>query len=483
MSGRLNRTLALGAILFFTASDAGAQSVERIEVYRDVAVVTWKTNVDAGRMVPVARSFAEQDGPIVVLTEPADLEVVALDGTRSEWRTDAIQAALADTEEKMAGRTLDLALKTAQLDLVEEDLALLRENRDIGGTAEAILVEDIEEVADWMHGAFREALYRRVELREEVGGLQAELDELERQAAQHAARRVHVHRLKIASPGTVWCQTVEPNAGWSAADAVSFDAGVVTWAQRVAFHLSAPVDGTAQVVFVDGLWAELGTVTMADASPGYERKTKKLRSNRPLRLDAPRYPAPQAVNVSGSTRGEVHLTTFRRDAVAKYHSIPAQWEGVMMTLSVAEGESRVLSSPDVALRLEGEVPRNAGLSARADSLHIEAGQVPDWSVQRDVEPGLCNRSTLGNRIQHRRALVMEVSNRSVTAGTVMLVEPLPRNRALEIEVNPDELDGGVLDEQREQLVWTLTLKAGESRTLRFGYDVSHDREVPTPDWD
>ena len=36
---------------------------------------------------------------------------------------------------------------------------------------EAVLVEDIEEVSEWMHDAFRDALYRRVELRQELAVL------------------------------------------------------------------------------------------------------------------------------------------------------------------------------------------------------------------------------------------------------------------------------------------------------------------------
>ena len=79
-----------------------------------------------------------------------------------------------DLRVELEGIKLDLSLKSAQLDLVEEDLAMLRANRKVGGTAESVLVEDLEEVSDWMHTMFREALYRRVELRGELTLLEEE---------------------------------------------------------------------------------------------------------------------------------------------------------------------------------------------------------------------------------------------------------------------------------------------------------------------
>ena len=48
---------------------------------------------------------------------------------------------------------------------------------------------------------------------------------------------------------------------------------------------------------------------------------------------------------------------------------------------------------------------------------------------------------------------------------------------MEIELNPEELDGGVVDTVNEAVVWELQLKPGESRTLRFAYAVEHDRDV------
>lgn len=472
--------LWIGATLL--PQSAQAQTVERMEVYRDAVVLTWKAECSPGSPALVARSLNNEVQPMVVYTDPGGVELLHTASVEATWTTASGAERRRELEEEQANLRLDRALKVAQLDLVEEDLALLRENRRIGGTSEAVLVEDIEEVSEWMHDAFREALYRRVELREEVASLDAQLSEAAAEQARQPLRKAYEHRIMVQSAGTVWCQTIEYGAGWTAADAVNIEGGRAIWTRRVSFHVDVPYQGAVEAVFVDADWGADRSALSTNVSAGYERKVKKPVTGQDLRMAAARYAAPAPVALQGSTSGEVHFGTFQREAVARHHSIPSEWEGVMTTLSVAEGKDRVIQANRVSLRMEGEAPAVAPMVRRADSLHLEAGLAPDWTVRRNVEPALCTRSTLGNRVQHRRAFVLEVGNQSALEGTLVVVEPLPGNRALEIEVNPDELDGGVLDEDREQLVWTLTLKPGESRTLRFGYDVSHDRGVPTPDW-
>ena len=94
-----------------------------------------------------------------------------------------------EVQAELEGRRIDHALKVAQLELVEEDLALLRANRKVGGTAESLLVEDLEEMADWMHEALRDLLFRRVELKAEIEKGSAELDALEQASRDLAPRK------------------------------------------------------------------------------------------------------------------------------------------------------------------------------------------------------------------------------------------------------------------------------------------------------
>ena len=161
--------LLLVSILFLEAMNCAlpAQEVEHVVLYRDAAVVTWRAEAKAGEQV-LARSFSPiEESFVTVMPDEAGAPLGTAQERESEWPMASGAGAIA-ARDRVDGLRLDVALKQAQLDLIEEDLAMLRANRPVGGTSESLLVEDLEDMAEWMHGAFREALYRRVELREEL---------------------------------------------------------------------------------------------------------------------------------------------------------------------------------------------------------------------------------------------------------------------------------------------------------------------------
>ena len=479
------KSVAAGMVALAAVPAIGqAQTVERIELYRNAAVITWKSTVSGPEASTVARSFSGQDGPVILMTEPASLALDLPSNETEAWASEADRQGEALVQDRLKELRLERALKQAQLDLVEEDLALLRENRGIGGTAEAVLVEDIEEVSRWMHDAFREALYRRVELREEL----MEMDEAEalllQERAPFSTRRTVVHRAASSDgqDGVVWSRTVEYGAGWQPADMLALEGMEAQWSQRIAYHLEVPHSGEAEVVFVDAEWEGETASLQRVESQSYDKRLRAEVVPALAAAPAMRHPVATPIGFSGRTAGEIPMGTFRRDVAFQHRSVPAVIEGVETVLALSEGDARIIDAGTVVLKTSDRGPTVAPISRSADSIRVALGLSSDWSVRRDVEPGLCSRSVLGSRVRHRRSYAIEVANLGAVAGTLSLVEPLPRNRSLEIEVRPEELDGGRLDEDREELQWTLTLQPGERRTVRFGYDISHDRDTPVPDW-
>ena len=178
-------------------------------------------------------------------------------------------------------------------------------------------------------------------------------------------------------------------------------------------------------------------------------------------------------DAGGTVKVGEWTAAFRRQAVTQ----PQVAEVVDVWHSVSSSGRSVVRAEGVDVRLDGAPlgPRN--VVHEADSLVVMTGVDETWTVSRAEEASLCSRSNLGSRIRHQRAFSIRVTNGSSVAGSVRVVEPLPRSRQLEIELNPEELDGGVVDAVNEAVVWELQLKPGESRTLRFAYAVEHDRDV------
>ena len=193
-------------------------------------------------------------------------EAGALLGTAQERESEWPMASGAGANaalDRVDGLRLDVALKQAQLDIIEEDLAMLRANRPVGGTSESLLVEDLEDMAEWMHGAFREALYRRVELREELAALEEEHRVALAALGETRPRAAFDWMVEVPEGvgGDILTQVVETHAGWSPADLVDLasDGSPSTWHRRIEYRLSLPHTGKAEFLFVDEWWAPNGS--------------------------------------------------------------------------------------------------------------------------------------------------------------------------------------------------------------------------------
>ena len=484
------------SVLAVFAGSIHAQTVERVTLYRDAAVVTWAAELTAGDCA-LARSLSPLSmGRITVYPASPNKGLGAMSNVEFRWSSpdgDALQRA----EDRLEVLRLDVALKEAQLALVEEDLAVLRANRSIGGTAESLLVEDLEEMVDWMHDAFREMLYRRVELREELAALERERNETEdaiRDAAPLTAFSWSV-RMPEGQGGRVRTQVVETSgAGWDPADILelSADGRSSVLHQRIRYRLSLPAGGAAEVVFVDEWWGDVAAGSpVEDLSAGYEMPKGKVKRNGggsaysgseqdAVRGSRTRFRANQPLAMGPTSAGVTSVGQWTADFVGMAHSAPHRAEVVeWQHAASASGQSWVQS--DRIQVVNGGLPvGDCRTDLDGDSLRVMTGVDERWSISRSEEAALCSRSSLGGRVQHHRAYAIRITNGSAVDGQVRIVEPLPRSRELEIELNPDNLDGGVIDSVNETVFWVVTLKAGESRTLRFSYDVEHDRDLRVP---
>lgn len=483
-------------LLAVFAGPIHAQTVERVTVYRDAAVVTWTTELTAGECALALSLSPPTQNRVTVYPANADQALGAMSSVEFPWSTadgDALQRA----EDRLEVLRLDVALKEAQLALVEEDLAVLRANRSIGGTSESLLVEDLEEMADWMHDAFRDMLYRRVELREELDALERERNETEgaiREAAPMAAFAWSV-RMPDGQGGTVRTHVVETSgAGWDPADILelSADGRSSVLHQRIRYRLALPAIGEAEVVFVDEWWSDAAEGRpVEDLSAGYEMPKGKVKRNGgggdyssglrdAVRGSRARFQADRALAMGPASGGIVSVGQWTADFVGMAHSVPHRAEVVeWQHASSVSGQSWVES--DRLQVVSGGLPvGDCHTELDGDSLRVMTGVDERWAISRSEEAALCSRSSLGGRVRHHRAYAIRITNGSAVDGQVRIVEPLPRSRELEIELNPDNLDGGVIDSVNETVFWRVTLKAGESRTLRFSYDVEHDRDQHIP---
>ena len=495
MYALLRNGFALGTILVI--QPAFGQTVDHIDVFRDAVVVTWKADVSPGAC-KVARSFHASSAGDVAVFGGREASRGTVRRTEMEWFGAGKEEQWNETRAELEGRRIDQALKVAQLELVEEDLALLRANRKVGGTAESLLVEDLEEMADWMHEALRDLLFRRVELKAEIEKGKAELVALEQAAQDLAPRKGFTWWVDMPSgaSGTMTTQVVERGEGlqWSPRDVLALGSGddpALRWMQRAEVMLDLPrTGGAVPVRFHDAMHAGLDArpdavpvlldITYGATKAAYDAAPRSDRSS-----DWPgvQWSVEDGLAPGVSWSRSVSLGSLDLPVKVLHFSVPKQAPAVNMRLALAMPSSPVARMEQALLTIDERPVGRVWLTERDDSLFVDAGVVRDWSVERERLAALCSKSTLGGRVKHHRAYRITVRNRSRTAGTIRLEEPLPASAKAEVAVVPEELDGGRLDEGTSIIHWELELGPGESRTVQFAFDVSHGKDDPVPAFD
>jgi len=500
MSKRLSRAVLVVATGLTGISCISAQTVERVDVYMDAVVVTWKSELKAGPC-HVARSFhAAAPAELMLFSGSASSPHGALRMEVGQWNSPEAAKRRESLDAALRSAQLELGLKNAQLQLVEEDLALLRANRNVGGTSEALLVEDLVEVAEWMHEETKELLYRRVELHAEVEVAEEALARLEDEWEEAAPREVYDWWVDVpeGTDGPIWVQVLETGRDlhWTPQDVLEVTQATgepgLKWLRRAEVLVDLPVNAAVPVRFhaarIEGLDVR------PDARPqvleAYDmRKDSKVGylANEGARPNAGAWPAASWLLEDGQVGAEwnrsIPLEVESLPVTLRHHAVPRQSKVVNLRLAIPRPAGPVDDGERPLLLLDGSPLGKVWLTEQGDSLILDAGAATAWTVEREREAALCAKANLGSRIKHHRAYRISVSNRSSRAGEVVIEEPLPVSRNAEIEVLPESTDGGILDEVTGILRWTLTLAAGETRTLQFSYDLSHDRNVAPPDFD
>ena len=494
---RFGKAACIVSALGVALPAALGQTVDHVDVFRDAVVVTWKADVRPGECA-LAQSFhAVDNADVMVFDDAGTAERGALASARSEWYPPGGEAAWKALDAEWKEAQWDLGMKMAQADLVEDDLALLRANRKVGGTSEALLVEDLAEVADWMHEEIKDLLYRRIELKAEIEAMGEEMTRLEER--RNALSSVPVWNWTAEMPagakGTLWTQVVErgPGMGWTPADVLELTGAspsTLSWSQRAQVLANVPSENAVVPVRFHDAW-HAGLQERPDARPDllmatYEKRTAAAydRSDAGAKALSPGVSwEVEGLAVGQDWRRNVSLAKQDLPAEVRFFSAPKQAPVVNMRLALPRPAAPVAEMDRAALILNGRPAGKVWVTERGDSLLIDAGAVRTWTVQRAREAALCSKSTLGNRIKHHRAYTITAANRSNVEGELVLEEPLPVSRNAEIEVSPESLDGGILDEANGIVRWRFVLAPGESRTVQFAYDLSHSRDVTVPDWD
>ena len=415
-------------------------------------------------------------------------------------------------EEKEANRqTYDL--RRALLAAYEEELAMIQANRSVGGN-ELLLVEDLQDHADFWRNRVKELQYLMLELRMEMKSLDYELAALEsalldwQRSAQATTGQL---TLRFSGPPGIKEQVTLSymvlGAQWSAVyDAEVADDGSVKMnryasvEQRtgndwlgvpVSFLVGNPMNAIAPPTpqpkrLSLGSHAGVGSYRyewsaandqMDDFEDMPEHASAALAMNSPLQ----RYefqPASVIDVLGDGTEERVFIESFELDGSLDYVVLPEFADEAYQLVKTPEWASSRLVPGSVQVIADGVYCGSfwMKLPAPGDTLQIPLGQDPQVRSSRERLMDQCSSSLFGGSKKTIQTYEIKVENQHNRPIHVLVQDAIPISTGSDIQVTPLGLGGGALDVNSGELTWNLNLAPHEKRTLTFGFEVTYPKK-------
>jgi uncharacterized protein (TIGR02231 family) len=430
--------------------------------------------------------------------------------------TEEVESFCADAERDIRALRQTVSMREALHATYEEELLMIQSNRKLSHQ-ETLLMEDMQDAADFWRNRVKELKYKQLELNQEVSDLADQIAGLEqemREERQRLARPSGQIRLRIQAPqapsGSLSIRYLTQSAFWLP----EYDVAIAPDG-AILFDRFASVAQTTGEDW-EGIPVEfvVGNPLSTLAPPPFERWVLQHRSEvRGATANAYEAQAFAPSDDLGLTwafgdqmNEEAAPGIFSTDrflfnpAVAPYVTGTGERERVFiesfelqgklsyLLLPYASDEAFQLASSDrwaTSRLLPGRVQVEAGgafrgwfdllLPAPGDTLVVPIGQDPEVRCSRERLADRCSTSAFGGKHKSEQTWVIEVENQHGRAVEARIEDRIPVAYRPDVVVELLDADGAVHDATDGKLTWNVTLQPGERRSFTVRYRIEYPK--------
>ncbi|HEY8404359.1 MAG TPA: DUF4139 domain-containing protein [Flavobacteriales bacterium] len=407
--------------------------------------------------------------------------------------------------------------------VVEQERALLESNRKVGGNNSTLVVEDLQDMANFYRKRFQELEYRWIELNEKERKNNQELTRLQNKLnsmnARKGANPSEVLITLVASKAVntqLKFSYVVRNAGWYPV----YDLRAEDVNSNISFVYRAKVyQSTGRDWEKVNLTISTGNPTVGGQIPTlypwYVDAQDPIRYNTHGRSDDELYknatPSVAIAHNKGLELEEVQVTsngtsanftTIQNNTVnAEFkivvpYDIPSdnQQYDVTMQAQSFKAQYNHITIPkldnDAFLRAQitdwtqyALLPGESNIyfkgtfvgkgfidpSQANDTLNLSLGRDRSISVKRELLKEYSKTTGIGNKQQTTRAFEITVQNNKSQTIQLTIEDQLPVSQSGDVEVSVDDVSGAQVDGNTGKVTWNVTLAPGETvkKQLRF----------------
>ena len=179
--------------------------------------------------------------------------------------------------------------------------------------------------------------------------------------------------------------------------------------------------------------------------------------------------------------GKSHIVPIQKyelNSSFTYHAIPKLDKGAYLIAKVADYGQFNLLPGQSNLFFEGMYIGQSYLNpvATVDSMLLSLGQDSKINIKRTQIQDFTARQVVGNNVKETRAFELLMRNNNTFPIEIEVMDQLPITKQKDIEVKPIDTGSAKFDNNYGSLLWELSLKPGETKIVKFSYQVKYPKD-------
>jgi uncharacterized protein (TIGR02231 family) len=182
---------------------------------------------------------------------------------------------------------------------------------------------------------------------------------------------------------------------------------------------------------------------------------------------------------SDNQNHQVDLTSFAQSAIYGYAVVPKLNKEVFVTAQVLANDLINQISGEANVYFDGTFTGKTFVSPTAnDTLLLTLGKDKRVQLERIKLKDFSSKSFFGSTKKEQTTYEIKVKNTQKDAIILTIEDQIPVSNNSEIEVKLLEYEGATYDANTGKLTWKMELKADESKSVKFGFEVKHPKDKP-----
>ena len=185
---------------------------------------------------------------------------------------------------------------------------------------------------------------------------------------------------------------------------------------------------------------------------------------------------PQNVRSDGKNT-TIELQRITAPANYKYVSIPKLREEAFLTADIPDWESLNLINGDANIYFGNTFTGTTVLNPNqiADTLNVSLGIDNSISIERETQKEYTSTRTIGTNRIDTRSYIIRLRNNKSDPIDIVIYDQVPISQNKDIQVETENLSGGILNEYTGEVQWKATIPARESREYVLTYTVKYPK--------